>query len=839
MHVSLFNPKGPHRVAFVASIPAANVPDAFFVQVAKGPSRLTLGEPKLLGPMTREVRDQIVQRELELLRGEGYVRGGLADLLTRLESKSRSKRALAARRLGLLREPAALEPLLALAGKANEELPVVLDALGELADPLAIPVARAAAERKLLSRRRSGVEALRKLGDKEGLAEAHTRALERMPAKVQAVLATLGTPESGDLKKALLEVTTKDRGLAIDSVYELGAEASDRAVREALVESSFEAPYMWRYTKSVLKRAILRRDAATFGLLAHAIEAKAGHTSGETATVKSGYDGTTKTLRIFGHKTQHYTQRLTWRYLRTLGRYQSEHYAMNAAEVLAHYSDEDASKASGLYGSYAKCYLLGRILYGKSSRFILDERTLRFRLKSAAHAKTPSQNEGPGEAMFPELWEETPLAYVRVLASGLILLHKWALSALETRHTRAIEGAPHAWILGLLSAPYPATVTFGLAELSRRFDRENPDMSLLSLVLHDPRENVRDVGITWLSETAARWALSAPDVLRLLGGGDGTARAAVVSHVLTHLKGAPPPVRATMAAALVSVLRLAEKTEGDHDAYASVAIELASELAGSITFEALLQLLTSPSAGARAASAAALAVHPDADRLVGDAELSALSGHAQHSLRAAARALLLRRLSRLLVDPTPLFQLLDSDWEDMRVFAAGLLERDIDTSHLSLDALVGLADATHVDVQDLAKTFIAQRLRDLPTQELLQKLLEHPHRNMRRFVLDLVRAHLKDGFVALAASEEFFRTVFLDVSPDRSIKRDAIAFLKQRGQKDRAQAEVALRLLSEVLKSKTVFDFELALDAVVHLKLAMHATDSPLDAPLPSELDEP
>ncbi len=224
MHVPLFKPSGPDRVAFVSAFPASGDVDALLVQVAKGPSRDKLREPKLFGPMTREVADQIVAREIEALRAEGFVRGGLADLLVRIESKSRRKRALAARRLGWLRERAGVEPLIALAAKANEELPVVVDALGEIGDPLAIPVARGAAERKLLSRRRSGVEALRKLGDKEGIADARARAMDRIPANVQVVLANvdIGTADAATLASALAAVPTKDRGLAIDSVYELG-----------------------------------------------------------------------------------------------------------------------------------------------------------------------------------------------------------------------------------------------------------------------------------------------------------------------------------------------------------------------------------------------------------------------------------------------------------------------------------------------------------------------------------------------------------------------------------------------------------------------------------------
>ena len=431
------------------------------------------------------------------------------------------------------------------------------------------------------------------------------------------------------------------------------------------------------------------------------------------------------------------------------------------------------------------------------------------------------------EESFPALWDRSPLSFVRVLTGQLVILHEWALAAIEARHPRVIEQAPHAWIVAMLGAPHPATVELGLAELRRRFDPVNPDWTLLVAVLHDLRSHVRDLGLEWLAHTARQWALVPERVIQFLAGGDGTARAAVATYVIAALAGAPESTRRTLASSIFAVLRTPEKNEGDHDAHATIARLLAHEIAAVIPVEELVGLLTSSSAAARTAAAGALGVHPDAERVIGPAELAVLSAHPQVSLREAARALILRRLAALRIDPSPLFNLLDSDWPDMRAFAANLVKTEIDTSQLSLMALLGLADATHTDVQDLAKELIGRRIAELPAQELLQKLLEHPHRNMRRYVLDLLVAHLKEGFVALASTEELFRTIFLDVSPDRSIKRDAIAFLKKRGMADEHQAEISVRLLVEVVKSKTIFDFELALEALTQIKFAFLTDESP------------
>lgn len=840
MHVRLFKPNGPDRVAFVSDALASGG-DGVMVQVCKGPSTAKLRDPKLLGPMSREVADQIFARELDALRQEGFVRSGLAELLVQLESKKRRKRALAAKRLGWLRERAAVPALLALAAKANEELPVVLDALGELGDPLAVPVARAAAERKLLSRRRSGVEALRKLGDPEGLAAARARALERIPASVHAELfgAEEGASNALAIAAALSALPVKERGLAIDSLYELGTPTAARASLHALLHSDkteLGAPHVWRYAKSVFKRSMLRRDPVVFGALAHAIES-APPGSGTLAVVKSGLDGSSKQLLIFGARTRRYMVRLAWRYLRSLARYRPEHYVDAAANVLVHYTEANAQAPKGLAGAYARCHLLGRILFGGGSRMRFRN-DLFFTVKSAAQATPP---KGSREEAFPELWDRSPSGYFTLLAGAkLVMIQRWAYEAVTARHAALTHEQPLPVILDLLSAPYPPTVELAVGELERRFDPADPDWQLVRALAHDERAHVRDLGLRWLAQTAPLWTLSPERVELLLPGGDATARAAIAGHITSALGDAEASQREAIARVILAVLRTPEASDGAHDPLAGIARLLAREIAAALSDTELFALLGSPSAGARVAAAAALAAHPDADAIVGAETLALLGSHSQASLREAARALLLRRRAALVRDPSPIFDLLGSEWPDMRAFAAKFVEDAIPVEGMGLEILIGIVDATYPEVQDLGKALIERRIAALPTQELLSKLLEHPHPNMRRFVLDRLVSHLKDGFVALAATEEFFRTVFLDIRPDRALKRDAVAFLERRGLQDPSQAEIALRLLGELVKSKTVFDFDAALGAIARIKLAMFDGDlTESSAPLTVDEGDP
>ena len=138
---------------------------------------------------------------------------------------------------------------------------------------------------------------------------------------------------------------------------------------------------------------------------------------------------------------------------------------------------------------------------------------------------------------------------------------------------------------------------------------------------------------------------------------------------------------------------------------------------------------------------------------------------------------------------------------------------------LGLEGLIGLADATHPDVRALGRALIERSFDELDAQEVLFKLVEHPARDMRRFALGLVEQHLKPGFVPLARIEGFAKAVLLDLSPDREVKRRLLAFLEERGSADERQAELTAALLSQVVRTRTVHDFERILAALAAIQV--------------------
>jgi len=818
--VRLYRASGADRVCVVSTQPAFNKPGAFLIHVAKGVRVGKLGQGTAYGPYPEAELELRFNQVLESLKAQGYSETAPNQLIEDLQSDKAKTRARAAQRLGWMRSKQAVDALLAAMPKAVDDVCCLIDALGEIGDPKAIPAIRVHAERKLLSRRRSGVEALRKLKDAEGMAAARQRAVERLEEPVKKALLEIDEldPEAvGPLVSMLMGTPLKERGPALDVLYELGTPGAVAAVRAVLEQSPFTNAGMWRYTKSVLKRSMLRHDFATFGWLSHAIEAAAANTTGTTANVKSGYDGQSRPTPIFRKKTQRYVRRLAWRYLRRLAKWRPEDYAAAAAEAVVHYTPGDSTDPKGLYGSWANAHVLYRVLWGASTRFTVDGRSLKARFKSS---KVTQPQPGVREEANPELWDAVPRAYLRLLAAGKILeVHALGHAGLK-RHPKLMEGATPAELDGMLQAPHEQTVQLALAELSRRFDASNPDWALLETLVASDKPVAKELGLRWLKLTAHLWTRDLERLLSFLQAKDGEVRALCSELAIVALPGAEAVLRESLAEKILELLRFPEKEAGDHDRYARIATEgVGAELSKRLTTDDLMKFITEGSNAAKSIAGTLLGRRPEALAQLGIELVLALAENEVAAVRVAAVALLKGAMPQLKDDPRLLFALAESDWADTRSGAVELL-KDVDLARLGLDGIVGLCDSNHVEVQDLGRELSLRHLGELEPNELLFRLSQHPHRNVQRFALDLVETHLKDGFVALAKLEHFFRTALMDVWPDRRMKRRVLTLLATRALQDENQAQMAADILNDVVRTATRGDFELAAEALVKIKLA-------------------
>ena len=834
--IRMFRPGGADRLVSIAAEPVAGSADRVSLRVHRFVRRGKLTGSEAYGPFAV---DELAGRLADLtddLAAEGFTRAGARAMLDRLNSPSARRRALAALRLGWIGDRVAVDPLIDRAALEGVELSCVVESLGRRGDPAAVPLARAEAARKLLSRRRAGAEAVRALGDAQGMAEVTQRAVERLPQAMRdawkAVDGSVFDEDAlTDLEAVFALLDVKEQFLALDSLYEIGGPLAVALVRRVLTaHADLHRPHRWRYTKSILRRATLRDDGETFAVITRRVELLSRKPASTMAVVKSGLDGQSRQTRIFSTYTQRHVRKTAWRYLERLARYRPAKYTEVAAAVLAAYRPEDRELPRGNGDEWSRVYLYNRILRRFDGRLLFNPKTLRSSLLNTK-SKIPLA-AGVRTESFPAVWDSYPRPLLTLLASAKVMeVQQFAHRSVTARHPDLPQLATAKEMVGMLTAVHPDTVELALKELDRRFDPSKPDWALLDVLMSDERAAIREHAVALLTRCSDQWTSDIERIVRFVGAPDALLRSTAASLVLAALPASDAWFRRELAERVLAILQGPEPSEGAHDGFARIARDgLSEELNAILGLDEILAMIDKGSIAAKVAGGALLGSRPEAVELLGTERILAMAMSDIVAVRQSAHALLGASVARLKADPSMLFALTDCEWKDTRTFAFEMLRGPVDVAALGLDGIVGLCDSNREDVQAFGREMALKHFDSLDSAELLHRLAEHPSAIIRRFAVDLAVAHLKEGFVALSRLEAFFRRALLDVLPDRREKRLVVEFLRERGLRDERQAEVASRVLGEFVRTRAKADFELALDALVRLKLQYPQVESMLGA---------
>lgn len=778
-------------LALLSLEPAAS--GQFLVRVARGKKRGQLSLGTAYGPYSEAELASRWQEVINSLFQEGFLQTRLAESIAALQDPSSKVRARAALRLGWQGGPECVEPLLQALASAVDDSCSILDALGNLQAQAAVPVLRQYAARKLLSRRRSAVEALRRIGATEGLQE--------------------GVPEwmTGDdpvaIAQTVMAQPAKDRGQLLDTLYELDNPAGNEAIRQLLPTLPLERRDLWRYVKSIFKRATLRFDERTLAVANHTIEVYGRSNLGATATVKSGYDGEKRETPIFHRRTQSYLRRAAWRHLRLLASYRPQLYAPAAAWLLSAYDETDGGVPKGDVPAFAECYVFHRILWGASERFRFSPSSLRL------HSISGDALER--EEAYPALWDSCPQAYLTVLTHARTLTaQRFAYEAITQRHPELLREIDPEPLLGLLDAIYEPTVLLAMAEIERRFDPAHPDWQLLERLAQDERAPLRELSWRWMAQCAPLWSSDLELTLRLLDSSQAETRARVADLCVASAELAP---------LLWERLKAVEPEPHWRSSWVRLIREtpvLAAAL-DRLPLKELVDVLGSEAASGRALAGWLLSRRSSALEEIGLDRVLTWAEDEWIAVRQAAQGLLRE------AEPDVVFPLLESAWADTRELAMQKLSGQA-SDWFDADRLVGLCDSQHADVREMGQQKVAEKLATLDVEDLIRRLSQNPHRNLRRFALELTAENLGPGAAPLAHVLPLLRAILMDLQPRRADKSKVLAFLVTRGLLDLEQATLAASVLSEVVRSSIRHDAEGALQGLVELQLTYPQLRTPV-----------
>jgi hypothetical protein len=805
------------------SVEPASASGELLLRQAEGNTATQLSGGRVFGPFSASVAQQHYAQLCSELEARGYRRASESAIFQQLSAPNRSLRARAAVALGWRQPEGAAVALRAAALQATTESSSIIDALGRLGDAASVELACAAADKKLLSRRRSGVEALRNLACVTGLAQARTLGLERLPETLRAVLlAQDETSLSGvpAVIAALTPLAPAARGLALDQLYEFATPLCVAVVHALLpgtAGSATRAP-MWRYTKSIFKRAMLRGDAATFALASLTIE-RDDRPKIRRVEIKSGLDGQTRQSTIFTDAVRAYLLRAAWRHLRRVGFWQPERYPEFAAAVLTRYRLSDARTPRVGGSPFGHCWLLYRLLYPATALTLSHWR---------ARVRGPVACASWHALPFHAQWQLRPNLRMALLAyTELPALRALSLAAVHAEPT-LWHAADAAQLSALLAAAEPEVRRLAGVEVSRRFDAKHPDMLLLCELLDAAAASTRALALGLLADSANVWAAQVDSVQTLLLRATGEGRSAATQAVCAALAAQPATQREALwtqlLQAIVHTTRAVGAVDGpmpDADALSAVVETIttfAAEFAARLPFASVAQLLQARHQAPRQIAGELLKFRPDTLAELGLPAVLVLAESELPSLRQAACALVGHAVLQLAHNPTPLLRLADARFPDTQRAAMALIEQ-LDFAQFGLDAVVNLCDSNQTPVQAFARRWVGKNLARLDTAALLEKLIEHPHRTMQGFAVELLDQHLPSGIASFTTVQAFLRLCLRRPRMLRTDKDRVIAFARARGLLDPYHAVLAIALFDDSLRTATKRDAEPLLVALTLIRL--------------------
>lgn len=173
-----------------------------------------------------------------------------------------------------------------------------------------------------------------------------------------------------------------------------------------------------------------------------------------------------------------------------------------------------------------------------------------------------------------------------------------------------------------------------------------------------------------------------------------------------------------------------------------------------------------------------------------------LGGHEFKEARERAWRFYQSQTPRIKADAGESLRLLDSKWDDTRLFAFEYFRTTFTKEDWSPKLLVSVCDSVRDDVQQFGRDLITRFFTEPDGTEYLLKLSQHPAPALQLYATNYLERFAADNTERLAQLESFFITVLSQVNRAGVAKARVLEFLKREALKSHEAAQVAARILT-------------------------------------------
>jgi hypothetical protein len=131
-------------------------------------------------------------------------------------------------------------------------------------------------------------------------------------------------------------------------------------------------------------------------------------------------------------------------------------------------------------------------------------------------------------------------------------------------------------------------------------------------------------------------------------------------------------------------------------------------------------------------------------------------------------------------------------------------------------------------VQAFGMKMITKHFSNEKGLPLLEKLQEHPTKEMQFFVTNYLKSYAKDNPKVILQLEDYFRTCLFNINTNRATKTRVYLFLEEEAVKNEAVAKMTIGLINSVLDTKIIIDKSRNIDVLLAIALKFPALNVPL-----------
>jgi len=170
----------------------------------------------------------------------------------------------------------------------------------------------------------------------------------------------------------------------------------------------------------------------------------------------------------------------------------------------------------------------------------------------------------------------------------------------------------------------------------------------------------------------------------------------------------------------------------------------------------------------------------------------------------------------------------NAEWQDVIDWAIVYFDEKIRPENWTPDLLLYVCDNVKTVVQAFGMKMITKHFSNEKGLYLLEKLQEHPTKEMQFFVTNYLNVYAKDNPKVILELEDYFRTSLFNINTNRATKTRVYGFLEQEAIKNEEVAKMTIGIINSILDTKIKIDRSKNIDILIAIATHFPALEIPL-----------